>query len=295
MKKVLEIYLKYLGCSKVSLFVTTNDLAGMAFCPNKTYLQVNFFGGISEYDFKFKLSDGEKNNLLNLFEQGKKFEWKLTENALEEYFLDELWCFSFIPKALDLFPNEIKKIKVECSLPEGMKRLIDKGVFHSIFRINFVANKFFLSAVPDIVFIKNGKIKGIIEVKSTKKVLKQIFPSEYEQVDFYRYYVMKRKLPVYKNAWFLTVKGRSDNPDEIEEKVVNFLASSKDIEKEDIFFLVHKYGYLIKESTDNLNEIEKKLNEYIELLSQQNLPTMRCPWVACGFRNFCEKLSVKFS
>jgi hypothetical protein len=42
MKKVLEIYLKYLGFSKVSLFVTTNNLARMAFCPNKTYLQVNF-------------------------------------------------------------------------------------------------------------------------------------------------------------------------------------------------------------------------------------------------------------
>jgi hypothetical protein len=294
MKKILETYLKHLGGSKVSLFVTTNDLAGMAFCPNTTYLQVNFFGGISEYDFKFNLSDKEKNSILDLFEKGEKIKWWLTENTLRKYFLEELWSFSFIPKALDLFPNEIKKIKIELPLSAGMKKLIDRGIFYSRFRINFVVSKFFLSAVPDVVFIKNGKIKGIIEVKSTQKALKQISPSEYEQVDFYRYYITKRKLPIYKNAWFLTIKGRGSSPNEIEERVVNFLASSEDVEKEDIFFSAHRYGYLLKESTDSLNEIERKLNERIKLLLQQNLPNMRCRWKTCGFRNFCEKLGIKF-
>jgi len=61
--KYLKSYLKYLSFSDLRrkiLFVTTNDLAEMSFCPNKVYLQVNYLGGISEYDFRFRVREEEK-------------------------------------------------------------------------------------------------------------------------------------------------------------------------------------------------------------------------------------------
>lgn len=61
--KYLKSYLKYLSFSDLRrkiLFVTTNDLAEMSFSPNKVYLQVNYLGGISEYDFRFRVREEEK-------------------------------------------------------------------------------------------------------------------------------------------------------------------------------------------------------------------------------------------
>jgi len=77
--KRLNSYLRYLGFSDLRrkiLFVTTNDLAQMAFCPNQTYLQVNYLCGISEYDLKFRIKEEDKKYVNKLFKRKVKWELK---------------------------------------------------------------------------------------------------------------------------------------------------------------------------------------------------------------------------
>lgn len=296
-KKILETYLEYLGCSKKPLFVTTNNLADMSFCPNKAYLQVNFLGGISEYKFRLEMRNKEREHLQILFKKKKK--WKLTKNALKEYLLQELWSFTFIHKALNKLPYDIRTIahifnfdRTEMSITENEK-LFNNGIFHSHFRINFGIQSFFISAVPDVVLIKDKKIKGVIEIKSTQKPLKDIFPSESDQVDFYRYYMNKRNLPLDKEAYFFTLK-KIGKPKEIENEIVKFLLLKRNFKKESIIQFASSNHYLIKESEESLKEIKRKLNERINLLSQDNLPTKHCRWSRCSFKEFCEEFEVIF-
>jgi hypothetical protein len=292
-ENILAIYLKYLGCSNKPLFITTNDLASMSFCPNKAYLQVNFLAGVSEYKFR-QLNQKMRKDVEKFFE--KKTPWLLAKDELLHYFLHEMWSFSFIPEAFKFYPEEIRKatesIKIKVSLPKEEKSLIKRGIFHSMFRINFGFRKFFISGIPDVVIIKNGKISGVIEIKSTDKHSTIIFDSESDQADFYRYYVLNRKLPITQGTWFLTLK-KQGKYNEVEEELLCLLQDCKRLEKDEIISIASNNGYLIKESSESLDKIENKITTRISLLLQEEPPLKICPWSSCSFRMFCKKLNVK--
>ncbi|MEO0252083.1 MAG: hypothetical protein ABIM44_07595 [candidate division WOR-3 bacterium] len=273
--KQLKSYLRHLGFSDLRrkiLFVTTNDLAEMSFCPNKTYLQVNYLGGISEYDLRFRIKDRDSIN--KLFK--KKAKWKLTESDLERYVLEELISFRFLSNGIKFFPKEMQSWKIRLRVSGGTKQLVDSGIFHSRFRINFGLSPFFISAVPDIVLIEKGRIEGVIEVKSSRKTPYKIFPSEYEQVEFYKLYIMKRALPVYDDAYFLTLKGESESPEALEEELVDFLFSTRKFGKESVKDFADSHGYLIREVEKSLEDIWQALNERIKLLVQDSPPSVYC-------------------
>lgn len=287
----LKSYLKYLGFSDLRrkiLFVTTHDLAEMSFCPNKVYLQVNYLGGISEYDFRFKVE--EKELARECFK--RKIEWRLTDTALKAYTFEELWSFSFLSNGIQLFPEEMQKLKIRVKLPKKVKQLIDEGIFPSYFRVNFGQPPFFISGVPDVVLIEDGKIKGVIEVKSSKKFSGKIFPSEYEQTEFYKLYFFKRKLPVKSDTYFLTLKGLSDSPETLEERLINALFSTKNFEKDYVEGFATSHSYLIKEVEESLENIGQKLNERINVLSLDSIPSKHCPWNPCSFKEFCKNFDV---
>lgn len=291
--KQLKSYLRHLGFSDLRrkiLFVTTNDLAEMSFCPNKTYLQVNYLGGISEYDLRFRIKDRDSIN--KLFK--KKAKWELTESDLEQYVLEELISFRFLSNEVKLLPKEMQSWKIRLRVNSRTKQLVDSGIFYSHFRINFGFQPFFISAVPDIVLIEKGIIRSIIEVKSTKKSLYKIFPSEHEQVEFYKLYITKRGLPVHSDAYFITLKGRSDSPEALEEKLVNFLLSTREFGKESVKDFTDSHGYLIHEVEKSLEDIWQVLNERIKLLAQDSPPSTYCKWHECSFKEFCRALNISF-
>jgi hypothetical protein len=130
-------------------FVTTNDLAQMAFCPNQTYLQVNYLCGISEYDLKFRIKEEDKKYVNKLFK--RKVKWELTEDALAQYALEELRSFKLLSNSIKLLPKEMQTWKARFVTRGGTKNLVNTGILYSCFRINFGMPPFFISAVPDIV------------------------------------------------------------------------------------------------------------------------------------------------
>jgi hypothetical protein len=143
--------------------------------------------------------------------------------------------------------------------------------------------------------IENGRIRGIVEVKSTRKYSYEIFPSEHEQVEFYKLYITKRGLPTHENTYFLTLKGISDSPGILERKLVDFLSSTGKFEKESVEDFATSHGYLTKEVEKSLEDIWQVLNERIKLLTQDSPPSEYCRWHGCSFRELCEMLNVSFN
>lgn len=306
LSRIIKVYLKHLGISPKLplLFVSTNDLASMSFCPNKVYIQVNFTGGLS-YASESLLEasrltkEEEKERILvnecimEMLKKERFKKWEINKDDIEIYLDEEIWSFSHLKNASDLLPEEISNIKIEEVLPSSIERQIRKGLFHSCFRINFGYKSFFISAVPDIVILSKGNIKGIIEIKSSRNMA-QIFPSEYEQVDFYRLYTIKRGLPVVPDAFFATIKYHRGKIPNFEDKVVKFVEKNiKNVSLSSLEEFVQQNDGLIKESFSSISSIEVKLKERIEILESKNYPIItKCPYKSCPFKWFCELKGV---
>jgi len=299
-------YLVHLGLdgSMPLPFVTTNNLAQMGFCPNIVYIHVNMLGGASYYSQslieasrldgeEIEMAHKENQRILLKLKKGNYSRWEIGTSELKTYWTEESWSLSFLDMPRN--PSMISDQVLSCAQAENktVQRLAARGAFPSTFRINFAAKPFFISAVPDIVLASEHRINGIIEIKSSNR-MDTVYESEHDQVEFYRYYVHKRKLPISDDAAFFTVKYSRRDSSELDQLLSTLATAGGGIDPSLIEETAKSYGALVKHSESPLEEIEQKLFQRVNMLSSSQYPVQRwCKWKECHYAWFDRERGVR--
>lgn len=270
--KEIEKYLKHIEVEspmEKTILINHNDLEGNFYCINKQYIRIHFTKGIPEY-----LYNERKNEINQLFEQ--KIPRLVKEEEIKKIIEEETNLLQHIYKA----KTPIIRHKIVKNIKEEI--LYKKN------RINTGYKNLLLTTTPDIIIVRNGTIKAIIDIKMKKdKNQTTYFDTQKTLVNLMA--IKKRKIPTIKTPITATVIATNEQTEKY--KIIKIIENIKNIGKKTTKKALEKEKYKYIEIENPKTSI---IFERLEMLTKEEIPLKTCPYknITCHFREFCKELKV---